>query len=174
MLVCCRLQPFWTGNSLDRVKEAGFHGVCFDIEMTKGEKELAEAFEKAFAACRSAGLLVLVTTSHSAPYAASSDNAKELLVDSWVASKNIDIFSPQLYTSGTEAAPEFDEAPCHVGHTGWRQGNQPKHPSKCSWERLKPMRAKWIPSISVADHYPEVKQFFAEKGIKTEGFIQWR
>ena len=119
MLVCCRLQPFWTGNSLDRVKEAGFHGVCFDIEMTKGEKELAEAFEKAFAACRSAGLLVLVTTSHSAPYAASSDNAKELLVDSWVASKNIDIFSPQLYTSGTEAAPEFDEAPCHVGHTGW-------------------------------------------------------
>ncbi len=35
--------------------------------LTKGEAELTDAFERAFAACKQAGLLVMVTTSHSAP-----------------------------------------------------------------------------------------------------------
>ena len=49
--------------------------------------------------------------------------------------------------------------------------SSPRQPAAAGGQ---PADAGWIPSISVADHYPEVKQFFAEKGIKTEGFIQWR
>ena len=36
----------------------------------QGEEELVAALERAFAACKRAGLLVMVTTSHTAPYAA--------------------------------------------------------------------------------------------------------
>ena len=38
----------------------------------QGEEELVAALERAFAACKRAGLLVMVTTSHTAPYAAAS------------------------------------------------------------------------------------------------------
>ena len=36
----------------------------------QGEEELVAALERAFAACKRAGLLVMVTPSHTAPYAA--------------------------------------------------------------------------------------------------------
>ena len=36
-------------RDLPKVKAAGFQGLCFDIEMTKGEAELVAAFERAFA-----------------------------------------------------------------------------------------------------------------------------
>ena len=42
-------------------------GICFDIELTKGAEDLVKEFEKAYAACRKAGMLVMITTSHSAP-----------------------------------------------------------------------------------------------------------
>ena len=57
-----------TTTSLDKVKDAGFEGICFDIELTQGaEQPLVEAFERAFKIVKNAGLLVMVTTSHSAP-----------------------------------------------------------------------------------------------------------
>jgi len=55
------------------------------------------AFEKAFAALKKAGLLVMVTTSHSAPYAASSEKAKDLIVESWVKSTDIVCHSSSNY-----------------------------------------------------------------------------
>ena len=108
-----KLQSFFT-DGLDKVKDAGFDGVCFDIEMTKGEEPLVKEFERAFAACKQAGLLVMITTSHSAPYAASG-SSKELFVDSWAKSNDIDVFSPQLYTSGLEGKPEYQLTPCRSG-----------------------------------------------------------
>merc|ERR1712166_1564140 len=53
-----------------------------------------------------------VTTSHSAPYAAPSVSQKLAIIDSWAKSDNIDIFSPQLYTSGVETEPEFAITQC--------------------------------------------------------------
>merc|ERR1711990_126909 len=122
--------------------------------MTEGEQELVEAFERVFAACRKAGLLVMVTTSHSAPYAAASDASKTLMMDSWARSQDIDIFSPQLYTSGRESHPEFELTPCSEG---------------CEYERLKPMKAKWVLSVAKPSQYDEAKKFFDEKGIKSHG-----
>jgi hypothetical protein len=144
---------------LDGVRAAGFQGVAFDIEMTIGEDDLVVAQERAFAACKEAGLLVMVTTSHSAPYAAGSDTSKMALVDSWANDANIDIFSPQLYTSGNEDEPEFDITPC------------PK--DSCTYERIANMKAKWVPSLHTKDQYPATKAFFEEKGIQTAGYILW-
>ena len=73
-----RLAGFFDGG-LEAVREAGFDGICFDIELTQGGEELVTEFEKAYAACHASGLLVMITTSHSAPYAASSNHAKQLL-----------------------------------------------------------------------------------------------
>ena len=102
---------------------------------------------------------MLVTTSHSAPYAAGSDTSKMALVDSWAKDDNIDIFSPQLYTSGNEDKPEFDITPC------------PK--DACTYERIANMKAKWVPSVHSASQYPEVKAFFDQKGIQTAGYLIW-
>ena len=128
----------FTPKGLASVKAAGFSGICFDVEVTEGSADaLAPALEAAFLACKKAGMLVMVTTSHTAPYAAATDHTKRLLVDSWVKSKNIDIFSPQLYTSGYEPAPQFELTPCLPTDTLFD--------SRCSWERLKPMKAAPAP-----------------------------
>ena len=159
-----KLQSFFTGG-LDKVKDAGFDGICFDIEMTKGEEPLVKELEKAFAATKQAGLLVMVTTSHSAPYAASGA-AKELLVDSWAKSENIDIFTPQLYTSGMEASPEYQLTPCRSG--GSTEG------SRCTWQRLMGGKYKWVLSLADGSHYAAAKEYFYNLGIETKGWIQWK
>ena len=35
------------------------------------------------------------------------------------------------------------------------------------------MKAKWVPSLSNGKQYPGVKNWFANKGITTSGFMQW-
>ena len=117
-----------------------------------------------------------------------------------------DIFSPQLYTTGTEGSPEFAQSHCSIGAP--TKGNskpmatnlydedkraqrekarlakeedrlfkekEPRggYPTGCTWERLKPMKARWIPSLASEEHYPATKEFFANIGIETHGFIQW-
>jgi hypothetical protein len=151
---------------LPGVKAAGFHGICFDIEMTIGEIELVKAVEQAFAACKRADLLVMVTTSHSAPYAAASEASKIAFVDSWIKSPHLDIFSPQLYSRGRESQPEFETTPC--------LSNGQVSGSHCSYERLKGMKkAIWMPSLATSGHYQAAKDFFAGEGIQIKGFIQW-
>merc|ERR1711865_1215126 len=125
------LQSFFTGG-LDKVKDAGFDGVCFDVEMTRGEETAL---------------------------------VKGLLIDSWVNDDNIDLFSPQLYTSGAEGRPEFMLTAC---------GTPGSENSKCSWERLAPMKAKWVLSLASGDQYPAAKAFFNKLDIKPIGYIQWR
>ena len=153
---------------LEDVKAAGFDGICFDIELTMGEQDLVEAQERAFAACKAAGLLVMVTTSHSAPYAAGSEGSKIALTESWMNSDDIDIFSPQLYTSGMEESPDFDLTPCREAPS-----DEPPEKARCTYERLKGMKAKWVPSLCSETHYEATKQFFEDMGIKTHGFVQW-
>jgi len=156
----------FSGHALSTIQDAGFQGVAFDMELT-GDGDIVAAQERAFANVKRAGLLVMVTTSHSAPYAAASEEIKEGLVESWIKSSDIDLFSPQLYTSGEEEEPEYDLTAC-----GQPSVDNPEA-SACTYERLKPMKAKWIPSLASDKQYPKVKKWFAAKGIKTHGFMQW-
>ena len=49
------------GGDVDAIKDAGFAGVCFDIEETNGGKELITAFERTFAVLKKAGLDVMAS-----------------------------------------------------------------------------------------------------------------
>ena len=66
---------------------------------------MVPAFKASFAKVKAAGLNVIVTTSHSAPYDCDTPETAIALVVAWVQDPNIDILSPQLYTTGFETSP---------------------------------------------------------------------
>lgn len=159
--------PPWTvemasiGNEeIDKVKLAGFRGICFDIEAIDGGNELIDAFEETFARCRNAGVEVFITTSHSAPYESTIDQARFDIVDAWAKSSNIDYFSPQLYTQGSESTPDFTEATGAGGRT-------------VEWGRFKNMKAKFVPSIVSELGVEDCKTYYAGKGVHLDGFVLW-
>ena len=76
-------------EEISAVRDAGFTGICFDIEAITGGVELADVFEDTFARCQLAGVDVFITTSHSAPVQAESDEARIAMVDAWAKSDNI-------------------------------------------------------------------------------------
>jgi len=84
-----RLEDYWGNEGLEQIIRAGFKGVAFDVESTEGEEDLVAALERAFAACKKAGLLVMVTTSHTAPYAAASEASKPMMVDSCMPTRGL-------------------------------------------------------------------------------------
>ena len=147
-------------KDIEAIKDAGFAGVCFDVEEAHGSaKDLIAAFERSFIALKQAGLSVMVTTSHSAPYETDSDATRVALVDSWVKSDNIDYISPQLYSDGQEAEPEYEA----------------EDPNRnVAYERYKGAKAKFVPSIASADQVDRVKLFFQQKGITVDGYVQWK
>merc|ERR1712028_44760 len=59
------------------------------------------------------------------------------------------------------------------GMTGSADWNV-KHPSNCTYERMKSMNTMWVPSIVNEAQYEATKEFFASKGITTKGYIQWK
>ena len=82
----------------------------FDVEEVEGSSgTMVPAFAKAFAAVKRGGLRVAVTTSHSAPYQCDTPEDAVAFVKAWTADANIDILSPQLYSSGSESSPEYAE-----------------------------------------------------------------
>ena len=101
-----------------------------------------------------------VTTSHSAPYSAQTDEIRIGFVESWVNSDDIDVISPQLYTSGAEGTPEFEASSGTSGPVGY--------------EHYMHVKARFVPSVSTADQVDTVKEFFAKKGVRVDGFVQWQ
>lgn len=118
-------------------------------------------FAKAFEACKAANLSVGVTVSHSAPYQTDTPTDAVALVKAWAADPNIDILSPQLYSSGSEPAPEFDAT------------NSCKE-AGCTWQLYVGSKAAFAPSIVDPSHLAAVKQFFAPLGITPAGYFQWK
>jgi len=143
-------------EEISAVRDAGFTGICFDIEAITGGVELADAFEDTFARCQLAGVDVFITTSHSAPIQAESDEARIALVDAWAKSDNIGYISPQLYSLGGVDL-DLAEASGTSGPVGW--------------ERYKNSKAKFVPSIFAAASLDEMKEFFAGKGLPVDGFV---
>merc|ERR1712150_452245 len=87
---------------------AGYVGVMYDVEEVQGPSStMAPLFSKSFEAMKSAGLLVMVTTSHSAPYQCDTAQDAVDILKAWCADDNLDVISPQLYSSGRESKPEL-------------------------------------------------------------------
>ena len=139
-----------------------YSGVVFDVEIVQGSSaETIPLFAKAFEVCKGLGLTVVVTTSHSAPYMTDTPQDAVEIVKAWAADDNVDMLSPQLYSSGMEGSPEFAES------------NNCKE-AGCTWELYQNSKAKFVPSIVTYSHYPAVQEYFSSKyNITNHGFIQW-
>ncbi|MCE7991431.1 MAG: LysM peptidoglycan-binding domain-containing protein [Roseivirga sp.] len=138
-------------------KLSGYDGVAYDVEV--GDSGLAAAFSTSFATARNAGLEVLVTISHSAPYGISD---RSELMTTFFADTNINYLSPQLYTTGKEAANDY-------ATTGG-----------VTWDLYKGAKPAIVPSLVSASYYHDTGDigkdaltFFQQQGVTIEGYIQW-
>jgi len=90
-------------HSLRAIKHAGYVGIVYDVEHVIGSfSEMDPLFRNAFAKAKEAGLVTVITTSHSGPYQTYTPEDARDLVLSWVSDPNVDVISPQLYSSGYE------------------------------------------------------------------------
>jgi hypothetical protein len=152
------------GEECADIKDAGYEGVCFDVEVTRGGQKLLDELETAYGKCKEAGLVVMVTTSHTAPTGVTLGKMRQELIKHWVKSKNIDIISPQLYTWGGEEKPEYDQT--------WPCADQGFN---CTWEAYKGSNAKFMPSlVEFEGHFGKVRNFFKEMGLPVTGYFQWK
>ena len=127
----------------------GYTGIAYDIE--EGDSGLASAFTTSFAAAKAKGFKVLVTVSHSQPYAISDAAA---LMQVLLADPNVDIFSPQLYSTGYESVNDYTA----VG---------------TPWSAYAATKAAVVPSIVTASYYNDAVTYFAKQGVTLQGYVQW-
>jgi len=127
-----------------------YEGLALDVE--ECDSGLASSFTDVLATAKSVGMETMVTISHSAPYGC--DDASTLM-QAFFADRNTDYLSPQMYTSGEEPTPDFDEA------------------AGATFAQFAQARAAIIPSIVDGTHYQPVVQFFSGKGIQLSGYVQW-
>lgn len=147
---------YWTASriselnsNLANIKNAGYYGVCYDIE--EGDSGLSGAFTASFALAKSQGLSVLVTTSHSQPYGVGDASA---LMKAVLSSSSVDYVSPQLYSSGTETANDYTAV-------------------STPWSAYKNAKAKVVVSVASPGLYQSAQSYFQAQGITTYGFISW-
>lgn len=129
-----------------------YDGIALDIE--ECDAGLASQFGEALAAAKAKGMKTMVTVSHSAPYGC--DDAR-VLMQSFFADVNTDYLSPQMYTSGEERQPDFEETT----------------DAGVAFAEFSQSKAAIIPSIVDETHYQPVADFFAKKGISLSGYVQW-
>lgn len=129
---------------------AEYQGVAYDVEV--GSAGLAGAFAESFAVAKGAGLQVLVTVSHSAPYGIA--DAAELMA-AFFADANIDFLSPQLYTKGDETANDWAIS------------------AGVTWEQWASAKAAVVPSIVTASLYPDAESTLQTYGVATRGYLVW-
>ena len=107
----------------------------FDAEHIVGSSStMIPLFASAFQTAKSLGLTVAITVSHSAPYITDTPADGTAFVTAWAADTNIDIISPQVYSSGTESSPDFAET------------NNCKA-AGCLWTLYQNSKPKFVPSI---------------------------
>jgi len=147
----------WTSSALQTINSAigkgdfsGYGGIVYDVE--EGDTGLGSLFQQSFTAAKGKGFKVLVTISHSAPYGFGDASS---LMQAFFADRNIDILSPQLYTSGTEAQNDYATS----GGIGWNQ--------------YKNAHASIVPSIVRESLYASARTYFSQQGVNITGYIQW-
>ena len=143
-----RLQTLTDAIAAGRL--SGYEGVAYDVEV--GDSGLTNAFAASFATARARNLKVLVTISHSAPYGIADGSD---LMRYFFGESNIDLLSPQLYTTGKESANEY--ATSHG----------------VAWSEFAGAKAKLIPSIVRAGLYADAQTYFTGQGVTLSGFVQW-
>ena len=146
----------------DAIKAAGYGGIMYDVEEVIGPSStMVPLFTESFAAMKKAGLVVAVTTSHSAPYQCDTPQDAVDFVKAWCADSNLDVISPQLYSSGSESAPEL------VPTNSCKDAG-------CTFDLYTSCKAEIAPSIVEPSHYPATKDFFSTSVSRaTKGYFMW-
>jgi len=130
-------------------------GIVFDVEECYSEG-LAKNFASVLRAAKAAGMETLVTVSHSAPYGCTDAFT---LMQSFFSSADVDYLSPQLYTSGSEAVPDF--TPNHAAN----------------WSAWTGAKGRFVPSVGCnalkKGGYANVTQYFRKLNITTTGYLVW-
>ncbi len=146
----------WSNDAVNAVTQAietnrfaGYQGIAYDIE--EGSAGLEAQFAISFAAAKAKGMTVLVTVSHSCPYGIADAVS---LMNSFFANRDIDLLSPQLYTTGQETSNDYTAL------------NVP-------WSAYAQAQAAIVPSIVRANLYPSAQSYFADQGVTLGGFVQW-
>jgi hypothetical protein len=114
---------FWSPSCITRYTSElfmklyadGWRGVCFDFEEGGVGVDVAlgdltvEMIINMCKRAKTAGLKVMITTSHTAPYGfpLGVDGFTSHWTRSWIESSYVDFFSPQMYTSGTVYEPDM-------------------------------------------------------------------
>eukprot|EP00948_MAST-09A_sp_MAST-9A-sp1_P003000 g3000.t1 len=150
--------------NLNLVKKANYSGIILDVEEVSGSaSDLIPLFQSIFKNAKALQLRTAVTTSHSAPYQCDSSDDAIALVKAWVADKNLDIISPQLYSSGSESSPEFaTTASCTPG---------------CGWNLYETFQGIFAPSIVDPSQYSATVEYFQShpnNGINVGGYFMWK
>jgi len=152
---------------LSKVTAKGFNGVMWDIEKVQGSASaMNPVFSSAFAAVKNAGLKNAITVSHTAPYDCDTPQDAVDFVKAFVQDANVDIISPQLYTSGWESQPDF-------AVTGFCSSLA----EPCGWNLYQNARAglKVAPSIATSSQYDATKSHLKnEEQIETSGYFVWQ
>jgi len=146
----------WSNDAVNAVTQAieanrfaSYHGIAYDIE--EGSAGLEAQFAASFAAAKAKGMTVLVTVSHSCPYGITDAVS---LMNSFFANRDIDLLSPQLYTTGQETSNDYTAL------------NVP-------WSAYAQAQAAIVPSLVRANLYPSAQSYFADQGVTLGGFVQW-
>lgn len=138
-------------NAINNDELQDWAGLALDVEYCN-ETGLASSFQGVLAAAKSKGMKTLVTVSHTAPIGCSDQVG---LMDAFFQDTNTDFLSPQLYTTGYETSPDFDET------TG----------SGVSFAMYKNASAAFLPSIVSASQFGAVVAHLPDQAM--DGFIQW-
>ena len=128
-----------------------YAGICYDIQ--QGDAGLLSLFQSSFAAAKAKGLKVMVTVGGTQPSGISDGST---LMTAFLASANIDIISPRLYTLGTEGANSYAVA----------SGAIP-------WANFKTATALIAPAMVSKCYYADAVTYFAGQGVTISGYIQW-
>lgn len=143
--------------AIDAAMRAGrfsaYAGLVYDVEV--GDSGLTPALLSSLRLAKELGFETVVTVSHSAPYGIADAHT---VMDAVLQSEGVDYVSPQLYTSGYEAANDYAISQGYAwGNYVARRGN-----------------VKVIVSIVDRSYYADAQRFFGDLGIELSGFIQWR
>ncbi len=157
---------YWTKAAVEAVTTAitagqfaGYQGIAYDIEI--GALGLTSVFQASFAAAQAQGFAVLVTVSHTEPYTMVDPFGPILMSDAdimmraFFADSNINILSPQLYTSGSTAVESVTSG------------------GIIAWADYATSVPSVVPSIPYASNYAEVQAFLEAYSVPVDGYIQW-
>jgi hypothetical protein len=138
-------------DAINQGELSQYDGIAYDVE--EGMSGLSQDFKTSFEVAKARGFKVLVTVSHSAPY---DIGDAAVLMDTFFDDTNIDILSPQLYTTGEESKNDYD-----ISHG-------------VNWAAYARCKAAVVPSLVTASLYPSAQAYFAQQGVELKGYIQWK